>query len=192
MVQHLVMVFVVIGFVARVCGAQALRDSDGNSYPVKQMRDHNLWTTVNLRVNTNDSYCYENRPDNCTKYGRLYTWRAAEDGCRQFGDGWRLPTAPEWQQLAKRSFGSDTTLIAELSFRELTDEQSTFHAVLGGGRSTAGEYGRIGAHGFYWASTGDAQTAWYANFASGAKSLFFQTDGEKGRAFSVRCIKSTR
>ncbi|WP_290743352.1 fibrobacter succinogenes major paralogous domain-containing protein [Fibrobacter sp. UBA4309] len=73
------------------------------------------------------SWCYNNDPSNCTKYGRLYTWSAAMDsvgmwstngkGCGIGGDGveadcsltypvrgicpegWHLPTQDEWENL---------------------------------------------------------------------------------------------
>lgn len=31
----------------------------------------------NLNVKTEGSWCYDNKPENCEKYGRLYTWAAA-------------------------------------------------------------------------------------------------------------------
>jgi uncharacterized protein (TIGR02145 family) len=73
------------------------------------------------------SWCYNNDPSNCTKYGRLYTWSAAMDsvgmwstngkGCGIGGEGveadcsltypvrgicpegWHLPTQDEWENL---------------------------------------------------------------------------------------------
>ena len=68
------------------------------------------------------SWCYENDPANCTKYGRLYTWAAAMDsvgtwstngkGCGYLKiclpiypvrgvcpEGWHLPTQSDWNTL---------------------------------------------------------------------------------------------
>ena len=59
------------------------------------------WTTENLNVTTERSYCYENSEQNCRRYGRLYTWESAQQACRALGGGWRLPTNEEWRQLAK-------------------------------------------------------------------------------------------
>ncbi len=65
-----------------------------------------------------------------------------------------------------------------------------FNAVLGGGRSVDGEFARLDAHGFYWtASESNAATAWFYNFGKGMSALNRHSDGEKQRAFSVRCIK---
>lgn len=81
----------------------------------------------NYSDSTSDStsWCYDNKPDNCTKYGRLYTWAAAIDSVALakdtanpqtcgFGadkcvlptvvrgvcpEGWRLPSDDEWKAL---------------------------------------------------------------------------------------------
>jgi uncharacterized protein (TIGR02145 family) len=67
---------------------------------------------------------------------------------------------------------------------------SGFNAVLGGGRSVDGQYARGNAHGFYWtASESDPARAWLYNFGQGGQSLNRHNDGEKQRAFSVRCVR---
>jgi uncharacterized protein (TIGR02145 family) len=67
---------------------------------------------------------------------------------------------------------------------------SGFNAVLGGGRSEAGQYARLEAHGFYWtASEMDAASAWFYNFGRGGLALHRQRGGDKGEAFSVRCVR---
>jgi uncharacterized protein (TIGR02145 family) len=62
--------------------------------------------------------------------------------------------------------------------------------VLGGGRAIDGAYARGDAHGFYWTATetGTA-TAWFFNFGSGMQALGRHEDGEKARAFAVRCVR---
>ena len=37
------------------------------------------WMAENLNYNTANSFCYDNEPSNCSKYGRLYLWSAAMD-----------------------------------------------------------------------------------------------------------------
>ena len=59
-----------------------------------------------------------------------------------------------------------------------------------GGRAVDGQYARLEAHGFYWtASESDVATAWFYNFGKGGSALNRHGDGEKVRAFSVRCIR---
>ena len=46
----------------------------------------------NLKYKIGDSYCYDDNPANCEKYGRLYTWDAAFEACLP---GWHLPNIEE-------------------------------------------------------------------------------------------------
>jgi uncharacterized protein (TIGR02145 family) len=58
------------------------------------------WMMKNLNIATDSSWCYEDSPDSCAKYGRLYTWEAAKSACQLVGTGWRLPTSQDWDDLA--------------------------------------------------------------------------------------------
>ena len=160
----------------------------------KRMADDHEWTTDNLKVRVDQSYCYDDTEWNCGRYGRLYTWEAAQQGCRLLGDGWRLPTNDEWQQLAKHYDGvaDDSSDGAAAAYKALTiGGNSGFRALLGGGRDLSdNHYGRLEAHGFYWtASESDPGNACFYNFANGRLALFRQRSGEKQRAFSVQCIR---
>lgn len=157
------------------------------------MADGKQWTTQNLNVEAAGSYCYDNAEGNCRKYGRLYTWEPARRGCQLLGDGWRLPTEAEWRQLAKHYGGvhEDSEDGGKAAYRALlTGGGSGFDALLGGGRSVDGQYARLEAHGFYWTASEDgAGTAWFYNFGHGSLALYRQSEGEKERAFSVRCVR---
>ena len=53
----------------------------------------------NLNYETEDgaqSWCYENKQENCDKNGRLYTFEAAKTACPP---GWHIPSDPEWGEL---------------------------------------------------------------------------------------------
>jgi len=170
-----------------------LVDRDGNRYPIKKLLDNYLWMTANLNLNIPDSYCYENKKENCELYGRLYTWESAQIGCSLLGEGWRLPTNDEWLQLTKH-FGELPENSGEgrkKSYAALLYGGSTeFNALLAGGRELDGRYARLNAHGFYWTATEtDSSTAWFCNFGKGSQSLYRQNDGEKLEALSVRCVK---
>jgi uncharacterized protein (TIGR02145 family) len=169
-----------------------LVDRDGNRYSVRKMIDNNLWMTTNLKVNIPDSYCYENIKENCDQYGRLYTWKSAQEGCTVLGEGWRLPTNDEWQQLAKY-YGSpeDSIDYRKGAFKALLYGGSArFNALFGGNRAPDGQYQRLDAHGFYWTATeNDGSTAWLYNFGAGGKFLNRHNDNEKSSAVSVRCVK---
>jgi uncharacterized protein (TIGR02145 family) len=173
-----------------------LRDRDGNGYTIKVMPDNKKWTTDNLKINIPGSYCYEDAEQKCNQYGRLYTWKAANEGCKLLGEEWRLPTDTEWQQMA-RGFGGangDSKDSGKTAYQALlSGGNAAFNALLGGGREPGnGRYARLEAHGFYWTATeDDTILARYYNFGKGSQKLFRQTEGEKERAFSVRCIRDT-
>ena len=169
-----------------------LVDRAGNKYSIKILLDDNLWITTNLKLNIPNSYCYENATQNCELYGRLYTWESAKQGCRLLGEGWGLPTKDEWQRLAGfyGDIVKDSVENRKRAYQSLLNTgNSQFNAVLGGGRAPDSQYSRLDAHGFYWTATeSDSSTAWFYNFAKGSQALYQQTDGEKTRAFSVRCL----
>jgi uncharacterized protein (TIGR02145 family) len=160
----------------------------------KRMPDGKLWTTSNLNVHADPSFCYDNAELNCLRYGRLYTWESARRGCQSLGGAWRLPTSAEWQQLAKHFGGvrDDSTDGGKAAYTALLiGGTAGFNALLAGGRGQDdGQYSRLDAHGFYWtASETDTATAWFYNFGKGGSALNRHSDGEKQRAFSVRCVR---
>ncbi|MBQ3840972.1 MAG: hypothetical protein II819_13755 [Fibrobacter sp.] len=75
-----------------------------------------IWMESNLNYESPNSQCYDGSAENCSKYGRLYTWGEAMDsvstGCG-YGDscsvagnnrgicpeGWHLPNEDEWYAL---------------------------------------------------------------------------------------------
>jgi uncharacterized protein (TIGR02145 family) len=158
----------------------------------RRMADGHEWTTANLSVNASPSYCYDDAELNCRRYGRLYTWESAQQGCQSLGRGWRLPTDDEWRHMAKRYGGvsDDSPDKGRSAFAALlSGGRSGLNAVLGGNRS-AGQYARLEAHGFYWtASDNDPASAPYYNFGQNGRALHRQPDGDKQMAISVRCIR---
>ena len=161
--------------------------------PSKRMADGKQWTTANLNVNTSPSYCFEDAELNCRRYGRLYTWKSAQQVCQSLGDGWRLPTDAEWRQMAKHYGGinSDSADSGKAAFKALlSGGTSGFNAVLGGNRSPDGQYARSEAHGLYWtASDNDHASAPIYNFGKGGQALHRGPQGDKQMAISVRCIR---
>ncbi len=159
-----------------------------------RLADGKQWTTENLNLSIEKSYCYGDSEPNCLRYGRLYTWESAQRACQSLRNGWRLPTNEDWYQLAKQYGGirDESVDTGRTAYNVLANGgRAGFNALLGGGRAATGpEYTRLEAHGFYWTAseTGPA-TAWFYNFGRGQQSLGRHHDGEKQRAFSVRCVR---
>ena len=55
-----------------------------------------IWMAENLNYAMDGSYCYDDDPANCAKYGRLYTWSVSKTACPT---GWHLPTKDDWWTL---------------------------------------------------------------------------------------------
>jgi uncharacterized protein (TIGR02145 family) len=165
----------------------------GAGHSSRRMADGKQWTNRNLDVKTAPSYCYDDAEVNCLRYGRLYTWEPAQRACAALGDGWRLPTDGEWRAMARQYGGvsADSADGGRAAYKALlVGGNSRFNAVLGGGRSEDGQYARLEAHGFYWtASETDPARAPFYNFGKGGLALHRQSEGEKGKAFAVRCVK---
>ncbi len=179
-----------LGLALGAIGAACL--TQRSPFPSSAMPDGKQWTTENLNADIDGSQCYGDAELNCRRYGRLYTWDAAQQGCRSLGDGWRLPTDDEWRQLARHHGGvrEDSNDGGKASYAALLRGGSSgFNALLGGGRDD-GQFARLEAHGLYWsASESSPVSAWFYNFGKGGPSLNRHREGSKQMAVSVRCVK---
>jgi uncharacterized protein (TIGR02145 family) len=162
--------------------------------PFKRLADGKEWTTKNLDADVAPSTCYDGLPANCEKYGRLYTWAAAQRACTALGDRWRLPTNDDWHRLGTAYGGirEEAADKGRAAYEALiVGGRSGFDVVFGGGRNdTDLRYARLDAHGFYWTATAtDDDRAWMYNFGRNGVSMNRHADAEKLRWFAVRCIR---
>jgi hypothetical protein len=121
----------------------------GKTYPTVRINGK-TWMAQNLDYEVAGSWCYDNDPSNCRKYGRLYTWEAAKRACAAVG--WRLPTDAEWRAMAKMYGGADDDASdgGKAAYRVLIQGGSSgFSAQLGGDRDSNGDFYRLGSWGRY-------------------------------------------
>ncbi|MCB0613466.1 MAG: DUF1573 domain-containing protein [Phaeodactylibacter sp.] len=172
---------------------------DGQKYKTIQLAGK-TWLAENLNWKSANSWCYDNNPENCKKYGRLYLWEAAVEGCENLGPGWHLPSNEEWDDLGY-SFGTGRTF---------EDLKKAYTALIEGGNSgfnalRAGiyytdetEFKGLGKYELYWSSTdfsshisgkGPKGGAYYYRLYPHPGVLNQTTTGKKFRGGSCRCVR---
>ncbi|MBR4915521.1 MAG: hypothetical protein IKZ45_00345 [Fibrobacter sp.] len=151
-----------------------------------------IWMAENLNYNVENSYCYYNNPDTCTKYGRLYTWAAAMDSVGKYStsgkgcgdgrqclptypvrgvcpEGWHLPDSTEWNKLIYTvpvwpNVGKK--LKAAYDWRYLEQyygtDEYSFTALPAGFRQTDGKYSGLHDYTYYWSSNEDGSSSAYS------------------------------
>jgi len=194
--------------VSAVCWVGCGGDDGGNDNPANNSGNNNngnnnngggsvpieKWMKTNLDVQTDGSWCYNNRPDSCAKYGRLYTWEAAKAACQLAGK--RLPTNAEWDALVTAAGGKDvagTKLKSKSGWKSYSGISSTdeygFSALPGGYRYSNGDFYSAGESGWWWTDTeGDGGYAYRRNILYN-HDIVYKGNEDKSNAFSVRCVK---
>ena len=173
-----------------------LSDSrDGKSYKTVVIGGK-TWMAENLNFVTDSSFCYDDVPANCEKYGRLYQEFDAEEACPE---GWALPTERDWSDLtdaAKNDFGDKNGSLRAVGQWEDTifgdnvvaTNASGFSAVPGGYRASTGQCDGEGKKAYFWGVSGNTLT--YPWILSNQYDLD-RDSGRKGYfAYSIRCVKN--
>ena len=156
------------------------------------------WMAENLNYKTANSWCYEDNDDNCAKYGRLYTWAAANTACP---DGWHLPSLDEWKALIVAVDGN----IAEYANQNVagTALKSTsgwnnngngtdafgFSALPAGARYYNGSYYKVGYEAYFWSFSENGGIYAYAMYLHSGDGRAYLDDYDKDFGLSVRCLK---
>jgi uncharacterized protein (TIGR02145 family) len=159
------------------------------------------WMAENLNMDTFDSWCYDDNPSNCAKYGRLYTNVAAkEDACGSI-PGWHLPSFDEWRSMVITAGGVDGTGTVARKLKSNSGWNSPqgqngngkdtygFSALPGGSRSSSGSFYNVGNVGIWWVNGNWTMAGYgYVSMSSGADDVnTWYTGGDEG--LSVRCVK---
>ncbi|WP_308603146.1 fibrobacter succinogenes major paralogous domain-containing protein [uncultured Fibrobacter sp.] len=195
---------------------------DGQFYKTVTIGEQ-VWMAENLNYDYNtgtaESYCYNDAPDSCAKYGRLYTWAAAMDSAGVFSDGgkgcgygktcgasgpvrgacpegWHLPSKAEWDTLFKTVGG---TSVAGLKLKsksgwfnegEGTDEYG-FSVLPAGSHYDNGDYSSAGKYAYFWSSTWSSYYAyrWYFDCYN---EFVHSSSIYKYYGYSVRCLRDSK
>ncbi len=166
-----------------------LKDTrDGKTYKTVKIGDK-VWMAENLNFDYNHgtakSVCYENKPENCEKYGRLYTWAAAMDSAAIFSkdgarcgygkkcdaigtvrgvcpEGWHLPSKEDLEELKKlagQKAGdidkAGTVLKSSAGWKEDDGKSGNGSDGFGFGALFAGDYNSIFGHFNFEGSSAD-------------------------------------
>ncbi len=173
---------------------------DGKVYKTVKI-ENMVWMSQNLNFETESSKCFDNNPESCKMYGRLYSWEDAQKACPE---GWRLPDSDELEhllELAEAKAGD-----AKKSSVVLKSKSGWMNAEKAGGNGTDAMGLDIKPAGFYlpegegtftqeesdaaiWSSTDFmGESAYQMSFNSSSEEASVLTD-RKTTHVSVRCVK---
>ena len=182
---------------------------DGKTYK-KIAIGTQTWMAQNLNYDVPDDttdvcYGYENRLDNCAKYGRLYNWATAMNGSPSSEanpsgvqgvcpSGWHLPSDAEWTALIDFAGGKGTAGKKLKSksgwYRDGNGtNEFVFSAIPGGYGNSGGYFYYAGHKGYWWSATeNNANDAWNRYMDYDYEGVLWN-DERKSGLFSVRCVQ---
>jgi len=163
---------------------------DGKTYKTVKIGSQ-TWMAENLNYHAEGSKCYDNKPENGEKYGRLYDWSTAMKSCPS---GWHLPAKNEWEVLDK-AVGGNETAGAKLKAKNGwhgdgngTDKYG-FSALPGGYGYSGGNFSDAGEGGLWWSATEDNSVgAYYLGMYYRGEDAYWDVN-YKSNLFSVRCVR---
>ena len=195
--HHIFPIFAFVAFVVilAACSESFTDPRDGKSYGVMQIGSQ-TWMAENLDYEIDGSACPEGDSRNCEKYGRLYTWEAAQNICPE---GWLLPDSLDFAKLMEQVGGPSQTGDALKStdgwFKKGNGSDAFGFKVLPAGYRGAvyegegGAYDGIGGYTYFWSATETLDgLAYYLFLDFSSKAANLNAFG-KGDFRSVRCIK---
>lgn len=171
-------------------------DADGNDYRAVKIGKQ-IWTAENMKVNLPGSRCYNDDSLNCEKYGRLYTWEAANQACPA---GWHLPSTEEFAKLRYFVYNSNGVEYGDVGYSlkareawETDDYQLSqpldiygFKALPAGRLNASDNFVSLGGATSFWTSSKDSDygpIGWHLD--SFIDNFEANTDG---KMLSVRCL----
>lgn len=164
-------------------------ERDGQIYRVVTISSQ-VWVAENLNYDEDGSSCYNDLPDNCAKYGRLYTFDAAKKACP---GGWHLPSEDEWDLLRYNLGDADAgkKLKSEDGWELYNGTDEYGFTALPAGYHDGSAYDLEGKYAYFWSSTeGECPDGYIMGMTMGYKKGSAYLDCvDNRRSLSVRCIK---
>jgi Fibrobacter succinogenes major domain (Fib_succ_major). len=179
------------------------KDFDFSKYKTVQVGNR-IWMAENLNEPTEESYCYDDDPQNCEKYGRLYTFKAAQKACPT---GWHLAnTRDEREMLHVLGESNREKQGIMLASKDWVSEQDYGDrrvqgmdvlglAILPSGRKIQGKYAKEDRSPFL--DLGSSAYIWLDSYYGGCCSDMIEIDNndytttgiDTSTALAVRCVK---
>jgi uncharacterized protein (TIGR02145 family) len=144
-----------------------------------------------------EKYCYNDKIENCTKYGGLYQWEEAMQYVTTLGTkgicptGWHIPTIAELQILAATVNNDGNALkgIDQGSESGAGTNTSGFSALLAGYRNYLTDFTNLGNQAYFWSSTEKDESYSQSMYLSSDNNNIKFTIYKKKVGLSVRCLK---
>ena len=162
---------------------------DGQVYKTVQIGKQK-WMAENLNYKTSYSFCYDENPENCVKYGRLYIWKSAMTACPV---GWHLPTKYEWKNLiywvGKKQM---TENLNRHGFSALPAGKALYSGSPGYGYEELELSENMGRRAYFWSASEENFKGSYGSSCivlyNDNNEWFYDCDS-KSWAYSVRCVE---
>jgi uncharacterized protein (TIGR02145 family) len=169
------------------------------------------WMAENLDYTVEGGRCYDDKPANCAKYGRLYDWVTAMNVCPS---GWRLPSKEDWDIFmnfvqtdngSTYTSGSSSLASASIAGKYLKatsgwennegqsgsgEDKYGFAVLPGGGGHFDGDFFEVGYIGLWWSSSESGSNYAYRGYMGYDHDNASRHYDVKHSLFSVRCVKN--
>jgi len=179
----------------KASGSTLTDPRDNKTYKTVKIGEQ-VWMAENLSYEAEGSKCYDDKPDNCKKYGRLYNWKTANEVCP---NGWHLPSQEEWGTLTDFFGGwrvAGKKIKAKSGWNKNGNGTDDFgFAALPGGHHD-GTFTNVGNFGYWWtASEGEGSAelttaVYFVMYMSDDSEEFADNLYDYGDLNSVRCIQN--
>jgi uncharacterized protein (TIGR02145 family) len=156
---------------------------------------NHVWTAQNMdfaiETESTSSWCYDNDPKNCQKYGRFYTWEAAQKVCPE---GWHLSSYNEWKELLEEHScgfedGHVPTYLCAGNELKAVDTWEEYSERLNAYGFSVIASNRENVNTFFWTSNDSLTSYAMAILFSNSSDKVETGLTQKKQGFSVRCIK---